>query len=174
MGVSILFSDLAFFSPWMWLIITAVLAFFLGILWFQRSSADMEHRGEHYRDQPVSVVIVCKNQAEYIEYGIRRLCSILASAGTALQVLLLVCPSSDDTREVAVRLGDYLPLIQVVLMDGEDGQRLESAVACGYELANHPLVLCFVPRRASDWNKLLALCSQMFRGKQTKRVQQVE
>jgi len=122
----------------------------------------------------ISLVIICKNQAEYIEYGMRRLHSILSATGAGVQVLLVVCPSEDGTGELAARLSEHLPAVQVIRPEGEGADRIDRAVSSGHQLARHPLILCFIPRRGADWHQLLAVCSRLFAARESGRLQRAQ
>lgn len=124
-------------------------------------------------DDPVgiSLVLLCRDQGEYLEYGVRRLRSILDGAGTVQgQVILVDVGSADDTGVVALRLADALHGVDAVVTDGPIVSVWAEAVVTAHRRALYPLILCYAPVDPCGWEKMCDLVAAFVQAGQNRPI----
>ena len=112
-------------------------------------------------EQPLTVMLICKNQERHLEFMVRRILAITSLAGPVYGRVLIVNASSEDgTGPIARRLAETSGAVFAIPASpyaGDWRERLASA----YEASAGSVVVCCWPRDEEDWERLLSWLQRM-------------
>ena len=121
----------------------------------------------------ISLVLLCKDQGEVLEYGVRKLRSIMDRAGVVRgQVILADIGSADDTGVVSLRLAKTLRGVDAVVTDDPTVRGWAEVLVTAHRRALYPLVLCYAPDDTCGWEKTCDLLEAFLQAGQTRPTQE--
>ena len=120
-------------------------------------------------DPGFSLVLLCKDQGELLEYGVRKLRSIMDRAGVVRgQVILADIGSEDDTAVVSLRLAETLRGVDAVATEDSTARGWAEVLVTAHRRALYPLVLCYAPDDNCGWEMTCDLLEAFLQAGQTR------